>query len=233
MRVNPQTGSFRQNWDYRGGNSKGKPGFDILDGTWTVLRGGSAGGDVFGEGGAVFIQGRAASNLMAWNDTLIVTPSYIITREKAEMAENKELFDFSSWVNSWAKPFPKEEASDAKPAEKAPQAQSLKTGAGPKKGRFPLKDEDYLWKTKDTFRGCQVKALVLAANAALYAGRKSGNAGFETPAEKSFLCAFSLADGKKHSEITLDCPPIYDGLAVAEEKVFLSLQNGMLVCFGK
>ena len=40
-------------------------------------------------------------------------------------------------------------------------------------------------------------------------------------------------DGKRLAEFALDAPPVYDGLAVANEKVFVSLQNGMLVCFGK
>ena len=70
----------------------------------------------------------------------------------------------------------------------------------------------------------------MAANVAIYAGRVSdAKKGTET----YFLRAVSLVDGKKLSEIPLDCPPTYDGLALAGEKVFVSLQNGMLMCFGK
>jgi hypothetical protein len=42
----------------------------------------------------------------------------------------------------------------------------------------------------------------------------------------------SLEDGKPQAEYPLDSPPAYDGLAVAGEKVYLSLEDGRVICFG-
>ena len=79
-------------------------------------------------------------------------------------------------------------------------------------------------------RGHQVEALALCGNAVLFAGRivnaKAGT-------KNGFLRIVSSADGKKIAEFSLDAPPTYDGLAVAHGKVFLSLQNGSLICVGK
>jgi hypothetical protein len=67
-------------------------------------------------------------------------------------------------------------------------------------------------------------------NAAIFAGRyRDVQAG--KPA--GVLFTVSLTDGKKIAEISLDAAPTYDGIAVARGQVFISLQNGTLLAFGK
>jgi outer membrane protein assembly factor BamB len=46
------------------------------------------------------------------------------------------------------------------------------------------------------------------------------------------LCALSSADGKKLAEYKLGAPPIFNGMAAADGKVYLSLTDGSIVCFG-
>jgi outer membrane protein assembly factor BamB len=44
------------------------------------------------------------------------------------------------------------------------------------------------------------------------------------------LVAVSAQDGKKLSDISLDCPPVFDGLIAAGGRLFASLENGTLLC---
>ena len=92
-----------------------------------------------------------------------------------------------------------------------------------------LNSADYAWKPALP-SGAQVEALALAGNAVVYAGRIKGAQAGE-PA--GFLCVLSAADGKPLAEFKLEAPPTYDGLAVARERIYVSLQNGNIVCFGK
>lgn len=75
----------------------------------------------------------------------------------------------------------------------------------------------------------QVDAMALASNASVFAGRTP--AGKTNPA--GFLAVLSATDGKKLTEISLATPPTYNGLAVAGGCVFVSLQDGSVVCLGK
>ena len=47
------------------------------------------------------------------------------------------------------------------------------------------------------------------------------------------LCAFDKANGKQLWQHTLSSPPVWDGLAVASGHVYVALQNGHIVCFGR
>jgi outer membrane protein assembly factor BamB len=47
------------------------------------------------------------------------------------------------------------------------------------------------------------------------------------------LLAYSAADGKKLSELKLASPPVFDGLAAAGGRLYLSCLDGKLRCFGK
>jgi outer membrane protein assembly factor BamB len=76
----------------------------------------------------------------------------------------------------------------------------------------------------------RVEALVLTPDDALYAGSKIDPA---TKKTVGFFCVVSLETGKKVAEYPLECPPACDGLAVVGEKVYLSLANGQILCFGK
>ena len=46
------------------------------------------------------------------------------------------------------------------------------------------------------------------------------------------LAAFSTGDGKPLGEYTLPAPPVWDGMAVAQGKLYLSLSDGQVVCYG-
>jgi hypothetical protein len=39
--------------------------------------------------------------------------------------------------------------------------------------------------------------------------------------------------GKPIAEFSLDAVPTYDGLAVADRRVYVSMQNGTIACFAK
>ena len=43
----------------------------------------------------------------------------------------------------------------------------------------------------------------------------------------------STADGKTLSEHKLDSSPVFDGMIAARRRIYISLQDGSLVCFGE
>jgi len=47
------------------------------------------------------------------------------------------------------------------------------------------------------------------------------------------LVVFSKENGEKLVEYPLDSAPIYDGMAAADGRVYLSLKDGTIICFGK
>ena len=47
------------------------------------------------------------------------------------------------------------------------------------------------------------------------------------------VLALSAADGKTLGQLDLDVPPVLDGMAVADGRLYLSTQDGKLHCFGK
>ncbi|MHC4914523.1 MAG: outer membrane protein assembly factor BamB family protein [Planctomycetota bacterium] len=51
--------------------------------------------------------------------------------------------------------------------------------------------------------------------------------------EDALLLIHSSVDGKKQGEVKLGAPPVFDGLAAAGGKVYVSCQDGKLRCFGK
>jgi len=46
------------------------------------------------------------------------------------------------------------------------------------------------------------------------------------------LCALSAADGTKLAELELNAPPVWNGMAAADGKLYLSLTDDSIVCFG-
>ncbi|MFC1499216.1 PQQ-binding-like beta-propeller repeat protein, partial [Verrucomicrobiota bacterium] len=55
-----------------------------------------------------------------------------------------------------------------------------------------------------------------------YEGRKGG-----------IVAAFAKDSGKKLTEFKIDSPPIFDGISIAGNRVYLSLKDGTLVCLGQ
>jgi hypothetical protein len=47
------------------------------------------------------------------------------------------------------------------------------------------------------------------------------------------LAAFAADDGEKLAEYALPAPPAWDGLTAANGRLYLSLQDGTMICFGK
>jgi len=47
------------------------------------------------------------------------------------------------------------------------------------------------------------------------------------------LVAVSARDGKKLSETTLECPPVFDGMIAADGRLLISTLDGRLLCMGK
>ena len=45
------------------------------------------------------------------------------------------------------------------------------------------------------------------------------------------LWAVSASDGKQLAQHKLDAPPVWDGMAAARGRVYLSLADGRVVCF--
>jgi hypothetical protein len=76
----------------------------------------------------------------------------------------------------------------------------------------------------------QVDALALSSGTLLAAGP------FEGPRikdKRGFLFSYSTKDGKKLSESILPSVPVFDGLAVAYNRVYLAMADGTLRCFGR
>jgi len=83
------------------------------------------------------------------------------------------------------------------------------------------------WKVELTKPAIYVEALVLAGNAAL-AAVSSG-----PDADGGELRVLSVKDGARLATHKLLAAPAFDGLAIAGGKVYLTLQDGTIVCLGK
>ena len=46
----------------------------------------------------------------------------------------------------------------------------------------------------------------------------------------ALLIAISASDGTEMAKYQLDSPPIFDGMAAANGRLYLSLENGQLLC---
>jgi len=93
-----------------------------------------------------------------------------------------------------------------------------------------------------------VRALVLADKTLFLAGppepaeARTSNLKLKAPdkAEAAFLgkqgavlWGVSAADGKTLAEYKLESSPVFDGMIAARSRIYISLQDGSLVCFGK
>ena len=81
------------------------------------------------------------------------------------------------------------------------------------------------------------RAMVLADNALFVAGpvMESGAAKpqFDDADSSSVLMAFNIEDGAELARYTLDTQPIFDGMAAANGRLYMSTINGTLVCLGE
>jgi len=89
----------------------------------------------------------------------------------------------------------------------------------------------------------QPRAMVVAANRLCVAGwmdavvieMKTGRAADSSNPDprNSVLRVYSADEGKAVSELKLDAEPVFDGMAAAGGKLFLSLKDGTLLCLGE
>lgn len=93
--------------------------------------------------------------------------------------------------------------------------------------------EKDLWKRKDfAWRlpvpdGCQPVAMIRCADALVLAGPKYDR---KTDQASGFLWLVSCQDGTKALDLPLDVPPVCNGLAAAGQRLYVSLQDGRLLC---
>jgi hypothetical protein len=91
----------------------------------------------------------------------------------------------------------------------------------------PLGSDDRSWFT-DFPVGTQVKAMALAGDTLLVAGRLDGRR------ESSHaLRAISTSTGKTLATIPLAKAPAHGGLSVAGGRVYLATETGQLICLGE
>ena len=105
------------------------------------------------------------------------------------------------------------------------------------KGRQPAQKD--VWSVE---RAVQPRAMVLAGDTLFLAGWRDAVAvqeGTGRPLDPdnayprpAFLWVLSTADGKTVAEHKLDCEPVFDGLIAAYGRLFLSMQDGSVRCFG-
>ena len=82
-----------------------------------------------------------------------------------------------------------------------------------------------------------VRAMVLAGKTLFLAGTEEADAlaAFEGGAQAdrgAVLYAVSTADGRKLAEYELDSPPVFDGMAAANGRLYLVSNDGKIICFG-
>lgn len=70
------------------------------------------------------------------------------------------------------------------------------------------------------------EAMTLTAKAVFVAGAPA-----TADAHAGLLLAYSLGTGELLAEQSLDGPPVFDGMAVAADRIYLSRKDGKLVCF--
>ena len=83
--------------------------------------------------------------------------------------------------------------------------------------------------------GWTIEAAPIAVEAMAIAGHRLFVAGPPDELEPTggLLWAVSLADGKKLRDIRTPAPPVFDGMAVAGGRLYVSIKDGSLLCFGK
>jgi hypothetical protein len=104
--------------------------------------------------------------------------------------------------------------------------------SGRKKRGTPTRT--FLWSTHIPVRG---NAMALAGDVLFVAGTPDiidpadPLAAFEGR-KGGVLCAISAGDGGKLSEYKLESPPVLDGVAAANGRLYVSQADGSVICFG-
>jgi len=79
----------------------------------------------------------------------------------------------------------------------------------------------------------QVRAMLLADKVLFVAGpssETSNASGGSDRAESAMLLAVSATDGATLAQYRLEAPPVFDGMAAIENRLYVTLENGNIVC---
>ena len=116
-----------------------------------------------------------------------------------------------------------------------PEQQQVKAGGAGKKrkGKNATGGSSSVWSQHIPVRGA---AMVLAGNRLVVVGAPDvvdpdDPLGAFEGRKGAALCVFAAGDGNKISEQHLDALPVFDGLAAANGRLFLSMQDGTVRCF--
>ena len=89
----------------------------------------------------------------------------------------------------------------------------------------PLKSEGKEWSITMTTEA-RPRAMVVAGNRVYVAGR------LEAESSHELLRIYAAEDGRQLDEIQLPASVVHDGMAVARGRLYISLENGQLLCLG-
>lgn len=94
----------------------------------------------------------------------------------------------------------------------------------------PRTDGGQAWKVTV---GVRVRAMLRAGDLLFVAGAPTASgeqSSVPRDSDTGLLLAVSTSDGSVRSQVPLTSPPVFDGLAAAEGKLFLAQENGQVVC---
>ncbi len=121
------------------------------------------------------------------------------------------------------------------PREGNPGLDNVSRGFGADKGIGYTRAEPPVWMQ---WLPVRIRAMVKAGDALFVAGApdifdpKDPYAAFEAR-KGAKVVAVSAKDGKKLSEISLEYPPVFDGMIAANERLYLSMTNGSVLCLAE
>jgi outer membrane protein assembly factor BamB/ubiquinone/menaquinone biosynthesis C-methylase UbiE len=107
---------------------------------------------------------------------------------------------------------------------------SRKDSAPQRRQKRTLKANSHKWNRKTSL---QFRAMVLADEVLFGAGWKDSEKIFQKDPDSPndpVLAAISTADGRTINEYLLEAEPVFDGMAAAYGKLYLSMKNGKILC---
>ena len=111
----------------------------------------------------------------------------------------------------------------------------LKTPTAASSSKHSQKATRALWQQR---LGIRVTAMIRAGDTIFVAGSpdtvdpKDPHGAWEGR-KGGIIAAFAADDGKKHAEYKLPAPPVWDGMAAAQNQLFISTSSGHVVCMSK
>ena len=156
-------------------------------------------------------------------------------RDDPRRQTHYQAFAISRKAPAAAKPQAKPRPKQQRKAQAKPQAKS-QPKPKPKRRRRPAPPpKKYLWTQKLPIL---VRAMVLAPDTLFLAGppdffATDDPAGALAGTKGGTLIAVSPADGSKLAEYRLQDPPVFDGMAAAGARLYLTTTGGKVLCFAR